>query len=149
MMEGISSEAASLAGHLGLSNLVWVYDNNRITIEGNTALAFTDDVGRFERRQDILPLAEHLLHFFARQVGKPITSFTQEARTALNRYPWPGNVRELRNAIERGVILAGDNEVGLADLPAQIGAKDLQPWLLYCLRFLGCWVEPHATLVAS
>src|SRR6266436_5937387 len=44
MMEGISNEAASLAGHLGLSNLVWVYDNNRITIEGNTALAFTDDV---------------------------------------------------------------------------------------------------------
>ena len=44
MMEGISSEAASLAGHLGLSNLVWVYDNNRITIEGNTALAFTEDV---------------------------------------------------------------------------------------------------------
>jgi len=44
MMEGISGEAASLAGHLGLSNLVWVYDNNRITIEGNTALAFTDDV---------------------------------------------------------------------------------------------------------
>jgi transketolase len=44
MMEGISSEAASLAGHLGLGNLVWVYDNNRITIEGNTALAFTEDV---------------------------------------------------------------------------------------------------------
>jgi transketolase len=44
MMEGISSEAASLAGHLGLSNLVWIYDNNKITIEGNTALAFTEDV---------------------------------------------------------------------------------------------------------
>jgi transketolase len=44
MMEGISSEAASLAGHLKLSNLCWIYDNNRITIEGHTALAFTEDV---------------------------------------------------------------------------------------------------------
>jgi transketolase len=44
MMEGLSSEAASLAGHLGLSNLCWIYDNNHITIEGNTALAFTEDI---------------------------------------------------------------------------------------------------------
>jgi transketolase len=44
MMEGISSEAASLAGHLGLDNLCWVYDNNHITIEGHTDVAFTEDV---------------------------------------------------------------------------------------------------------
>jgi transketolase len=44
MMEGVSGEAASLAGHLKLSNLCWIYDNNHITIEGNTALAFSEDV---------------------------------------------------------------------------------------------------------
>jgi transketolase len=44
MMEGLSGEAASLAGHLKLSNLCWIYDNNRITIEGRTDLAFTEDV---------------------------------------------------------------------------------------------------------
>ena len=49
MMEGVSQEAGSLAGHLGLSNLCWVYDSNHITIEGKTSLAFTEDVGkRFE-----------------------------------------------------------------------------------------------------
>ncbi len=44
MMEGISNEAASLAGHWKLSKLCWIYDSNRITIEGNTSLAFTEDV---------------------------------------------------------------------------------------------------------
>ena len=49
LMEGIGAEAASLAGHQKLSNLCWIYDNNKITIEGSTELAFTEDVtGRFE-----------------------------------------------------------------------------------------------------
>jgi len=47
-MEGVSSEAASLAGHLKLGNLCWIYDDNKITIEGHTSLAFSEDVaGRF------------------------------------------------------------------------------------------------------
>jgi transketolase len=44
LMEGVASEAASLAGHLGLDNLCWVFDNNHITIEGGTDLTFTEDV---------------------------------------------------------------------------------------------------------
>jgi transketolase len=44
MMEGVSGEAASLAGHLKLANLCWIYDNNKITIEGHTDWAFSEDV---------------------------------------------------------------------------------------------------------
>jgi len=49
LMEGVASEAASLAGHLGLNNLIYFYDDNHISIEGSTHLAFTEDrAGRFE-----------------------------------------------------------------------------------------------------
>jgi len=75
-----------------------------------------------QRPGDILPLAESLLGFFARQTGKPISGFTDEARDALRRHSWPGNVRELRNAVERGVILAAGERVGVADLPVQVGS---------------------------
>jgi len=74
-----------------------------------------------DRPGDILPLAEHLLRFFARQNAKPVSGFAEPVRDAMLRYPWPGNIRELRNAIERGVILAVGPMVQLTDLPSQIG----------------------------
>ena len=74
-----------------------------------------------DRPADILPLAEHLLRFYAQQDGKSISGFAEPVRDALIRYAWPGNIRELRNAIERGVILAAGPVVTLADLPSQIG----------------------------
>lgn len=81
LMEGVSSEAASLAGHLGLDNLCWVYDNNHITIEGSTRLAFTEDVeARFLaygwnvlRVGDAndLDRIEHALDIFRKTKGRP------------------------------------------------------------------------------
>ena len=75
-----------------------------------------------QRRGDILPLAAHLLIFFARQSGKHITRFTDEVQDAFLRYSWPGNVRELRNVVERAVILSSESEIGLADLPLPVGS---------------------------
>jgi len=81
MMEGIASEAASLAAHLGLDNLCWIYDNNHITIEGNTRIAFTEDVAtrflgygwnvlRVGDANDIDRI-EHALHVFKTTKGRP------------------------------------------------------------------------------
>jgi transketolase len=52
LMEGVSAEAGSLAGHLGLGNLIYLYDDNHITIDGPTSLAFSEDVGaRFDAQR--------------------------------------------------------------------------------------------------
>jgi NtrC-family two-component system response regulator AlgB len=74
-----------------------------------------------QRPTDILPLAEHLLGFFARQSGKAITGFAEPVREVILHYPWPGNIRELRNVVERGVILASGPLVELQHLPTQVG----------------------------
>jgi transketolase len=81
LMEGIGAEAASLAGHLELDNLCWIYDNNHITIEGNTRIAFTEDVAaRFLGYQwnvlrvgdaNDLGRIEHALHVFKLTKHRP------------------------------------------------------------------------------
>jgi two-component system, NtrC family, response regulator AlgB len=69
-----------------------------------------------DRLADLLTIAGNYLQFFARQCGKPTKGFSREAEQALRVYSWPGNLRELRNVIERAVILAGHQEIGLSDL---------------------------------
>src|SRR6478736_3802970 len=81
LMEGVGSEAASLAAHLGLDNLCWIYDNNHITIEGSTQIAFTEDVAtRFlSYGWNVLRVAdandidriEHAIHVFHQTQGRP------------------------------------------------------------------------------
>jgi transketolase len=81
MMEGVASEAASLAGHLGLDNLCWIWDNNHITIEGATRITFTEDVAarflaynwnvlRVGDANDIDRI-EHALTIFRQTKGRP------------------------------------------------------------------------------
>ena len=72
-------------------------------------------------RADLGDLADHLLSFFARQVGRSFVGFSGEARAAMRQYAWPGNLRELRNTIERAAIFGDGPTIGLADLPERIG----------------------------
>jgi transketolase len=81
LMEGVGAEAASFAGHQGLDNLCWIYDNNHITIEGSTAIAFTEDVAarflgygwnvlRVGDANDLKRI-EHALDLFRQTQGRP------------------------------------------------------------------------------
>lgn len=71
-------------------------------------------------RSDLREIAERLLAFFARQTGRRLTGFSDEALDLLLRHSWPGNLRELRNAVERAAILAVGPEIGVTDLPERL-----------------------------
>jgi NtrC-family two-component system response regulator AlgB len=73
-----------------------------------------------ERKADVGRIATNCLSFFARQCGKKVEGFSDEASQAMQNYGWPGNLRELRNVVERAVILANGNRIELADLPENI-----------------------------
>ena len=69
-----------------------------------------------ERVEDIVPLAEHFIKRFARELRRRVTGFSAEAVKSLQEYRWPGNVRELENSIERAVLMCEGDTVRPADL---------------------------------
>jgi two-component system, NtrC family, response regulator AlgB len=79
------------------------------------------------RQEDILPLAERLLAFFARQNHRAILGFNAAARAALQHYHWPGNVRELRNVLERAVLLSMGETIGVENMPLHLAATPTEP----------------------
>jgi len=70
-----------------------------------------------ERREDILPLAEHFLSKYAEENGKALKGFSLDVIDFMLTYHWPGNVREVENMVERGVILAKGETITMAELP--------------------------------
>ncbi len=76
-----------------------------------------------ERLDDLLALAHHFLQRFAREVGRPVRGFSDEALARIRSHTWPGNVRELHNTLERGVLLAEGARIDAADLALPSAAE--------------------------
>src|SRR4030095_12783215 len=79
------------------------------------------------RGDDVKLLVEHFLNLKSERMGQPARKFTPEAMRALCDYPWPGNVRELENTIEYALAIGLDDELGMADLPPEIGRAPSAP----------------------
>jgi DNA-binding NtrC family response regulator len=86
-----------------------------------------------ERNADVMPLVEHFIHHYSRELRKPVKTVSDEARELLVRYEWPGNVRELLNTVERIMILEDGASITPGNLPPEIlkrsgnGKKPLVP----------------------
>ena len=123
LMEGVASEAASLAGHLQLGKLIYLYDDNRISIEGSTALAFTEDRGRrFEA------YGWHVLHVADGQDVDGVDRAISEAKLD----PRPSLII-VRTTIGYGLPTRAGTEKAHGEPPGNVeldGAKDLLGWPL-------------------
>jgi len=76
-----------------------------------------------ERKDDIIPLAEHFINHFNREFAKNVKSISRMAEKFLTEYTWPGNIRELKNVIERAIILENEETLLLEHLPQEIVTK--------------------------
>ena len=79
-----------------------------------------------ERRDDIMPIANHFLVEFSRKFGRNFTRITPQAEKALRQHHWTGNVRELKNLIERGVLIGKGPELTLQDLGITASPRDTE-----------------------
>jgi transcriptional regulator with GAF, ATPase, and Fis domain len=80
-----------------------------------------------ERKEDILPLAEHFSRQACRQEGKPFKRLSPEGAALLQDYHWPGNIRELANCLERAVILSEEAELTPADIDIEMSRPSAVP----------------------
>lgn len=100
-----------------------------------------------ERPDDIAPLVQHYLEYFANENGKPEMTITESAMSALTSYSWHGNIRELKNCVERMVVLCRGKEIGIDNIPLNI-REDLEPGIGKTIMTSGgCDLEQNEKLL--
>jgi len=102
-----------------------------------------------ERRDDVPLLVGHFVERFRKETGKPITSVTPDAMSALLDYAWPGNVRELENAIEHAFVRCPGTEIAPAHLPQEVRGAPRQPDAAGATRLRGAEDAPGRAAAAS
>src|SRR5262245_26174618 len=79
-----------------------------------------------ERKEDVLPLANYFVNKYGEEIKKQIVGFSPQAAKYLTRHNWPGNIRELQNTIERAVLMAESNVIGVDDLSVNSASSESQ-----------------------
>jgi DNA-binding NtrC family response regulator len=94
-----------------------------------------------ERKEDILPLANFFVKKYSEELKKSIVGFTPQAAKYLTRHNWPGNIRELQNTIERAVLMAESNVVGIEDLSLSSNNGDSSSPNLMGIKIPPCGIK--------